>query len=244
MVATSSLKSALIGVLAASKAFDNVNAFVSPKAFVNSGIVASRSFPIEVVVDAATTSTSPKLNMLPDALSTTYTSIILSDEAGAIAEANSGLEGVRTFFAIITALVIGLAGLTYVTAAFIVPKAAERLEKDTKRLRPGLWEEYEAKLGEGATMANRPDLLEELGNIMQPIIIADFEDSAEAKNTEKSTGEDDDDKADKKKPKEVKGSNDEKKGKKKKDKKKKDEKDTTPKVSDGDLAEDVDDLSI
>ena len=229
MVAISSLKPALIGLFA-SKAFDDVNAFVQPKAFVNSGI-ASRSFPIDAV-DAAT-STSPKLNMLPDALSTA-TSITLSDEAGAIAEANSGLQGMRTFFTIITVLVVGLAGLTYATAAFIVPKAAERLEKDTKRLRPGLWEEYEAKLVEGATMANRPDLLEELGNIMQPIIIADFEESAEAQNVEESSesikgankkkgkgGEDE--KVDKKKIKESKGSDDEKKDKKK-DKKKKDKK--------------------
>lgn len=31
-------------------------------------------------------------------------------------------------------------------------------------------------------MATRPDLLQELGNIMQPIIIADFEKSANAKD--------------------------------------------------------------
>lgn len=46
----------------------------------------------------------------------------------------------------------------------------------------GLWEEYEAKLEEGETMATRPDLLQELGNIMQPIIIEDFEKSANAKD--------------------------------------------------------------
>ena len=60
--------------------------------------------------------------------------------------------------------------------------AAAQLEVDTKRLRPGLWEEFEEKLGEGETMATRPDLLQELGNTMQPIIIKDFEDSANAKD--------------------------------------------------------------
>jgi hypothetical protein len=249
MVIISSLKSALIGLLA-SEAFDDVNAFVQPRAFANSGIVR-RSFPIDAV-DAAT-STSPILNMLPDALSTA-TSIMISDEAGAIAEANSGLQGMRTFFAIITVLVVGLAGLTYATAAFIVPKAAERLEKDTKRLRPGLWEEYEAKLGEGATMANRPDLLEELGNIMQPIIIADFEQSAEGQNVEKSTvsikdankkkGKGvEDDKVDKQKNRGSKGGDDEKKDKKK-DKKKKDKKKKDKTYIVGDLVDNVDDLSI
>ena len=174
MVATGSIKSTLILILA-SKAFDGVHGFVQPKAFANSGI-GCRSFPIDVV-DAATS--SPNLNMLPDVLSTAA-SIVLSDEVDAITEANSGLQGMRTFFVIITALVFGFAGLTYATAAFIVPKATDRLEKDTKRLRPGLWDEYEAKLVEGETMANRPDLLQELGNLMQPIIIADFEESAEA----------------------------------------------------------------
>jgi len=182
MVATGSIKSTLILILA-SKAFDGVNAFVQPKAFANSGI-GSRSFPIDVV-DAATTS-SPNLNMLPDVLSTA-TSIVLSDEVEAIAEANSGFQGVRTFFAIVTALVFGFAGLAYVSATFIVPKAADQLEKDTKRLSPGLWEEYEAKLGEGETMARRPDLLQELANVMRPIIIANFEESAEAPDFVNST---------------------------------------------------------
>lgn len=50
-------------------------------------------------------------------------------------------------------------------------KAAEQLEKETKELRPDLWDEYQAKLGEGETMATRPDLLQELGNIMQPLLV-------------------------------------------------------------------------
>ena len=43
-------------------------------------------------------------------------------------------------------------------------------------MRPGLWEEYTDKLEDGQTIANRPDLLQELGNIMQPIIAKDYED--------------------------------------------------------------------
>lgn len=88
-------------------------------------------------------------------LFSTASSIILSEDAEAIANADSGLQGVRTFFIAIAALGIGIAGLTYVTAAFIVPQAAARLEIDTKRLRPGLWEEYEAKLEVGETMVSR-----------------------------------------------------------------------------------------
>ena len=96
----------------------------------------------------------------------------------AMSEGGGGgaLGALRTFFVVITAAVFGLSALVYLTAAFIVPKAAEQLERDTKRLRPGLWEEYTAKLEDGQTMANRPDLLQELGNIMQPIIAKDYED--------------------------------------------------------------------
>lgn len=66
------------------------------------------------------------------------------------------LSTLRTFFVVLTAAAFGLTALAYITAAFIVPKAAEQLENDTKRLRPGLWEEYEARLEDGQAMANRP----------------------------------------------------------------------------------------
>ena len=64
-----------------------------------------------------------------------------------------------------------------------MPKATQQLEKDTKRLRPGLWEEYinKANLKDGETMTDRPALLEELGNTMKPIIMADFETEARSK---------------------------------------------------------------
>lgn len=66
------------------------------------------------------------------------------------------LSTLRTFFVVLTAAAFGLTALAYITAAFIVPKAAEQLENDTKRLRPGLWEEYEARLEDGQTISNRP----------------------------------------------------------------------------------------
>ncbi len=68
----------------------------------------------------------------------------------------SALSTLRTFFIVLTAAAFGLTALAYITAAVIVPKAAEQLENDTKRLRPGLWEEYQAKLEDGQTMAQRP----------------------------------------------------------------------------------------
>ena len=109
-------------------------------------------------------------------------------DAAAAVDTDSLLSGVRTFFAVLTALVFGLFGLTYFVAAFIVPKAAEQLEADTRRLRPGLWEEYEAKLEPGQTMATRPDILQELGDVMRPIIIEDFERSAAQEEADKKVG--------------------------------------------------------
>jgi len=78
----------------------------------------------------------------------------------------------------VTALIFLVAGLALLTANVLVPKAAEQLEEETRALRPDLWEEYQRKLGPGETLVSRPDLLQELGNIMQPIILANAEEKA------------------------------------------------------------------
>jgi hypothetical protein len=127
--------------------------------------------------------TPTNLKLLPD-----FPSFSIADGLSAAtyinkpeAELSGALSTLRTFFIVLTAAIFGLTALAYLTAAFLVPKAAEQLEQDTKRLRPGLWEEYEAKLNEGETMVNRPDLLQELGNIMQPIIVENYEKEAAVK---------------------------------------------------------------
>ena len=81
-------------------------------------------------------------------------------------------EGLRAVAIGLTAIVFALAGLTYLFASILIPKAAEQLEKEAKELAPDLWEEYQAKLGEGETMATRPDLMQELGNKLQPLLDA------------------------------------------------------------------------
>jgi hypothetical protein len=166
----------LLLCLLTTQAFYCANAFVSPRAFhsrINVGDAFHKKSPHE-------------LNMLPENYFAQLSSTVLSDEAAEFAiarAADSSLQGVRTFFAVSSGLVFAAIGLYFVTAAIIVPKAAQQLEKDTKRLQPGLWEEFEekAKLEEGETLAARPELLQELGTIMQPIIMADFETSAESK---------------------------------------------------------------
>ncbi|KAL7539666.1 hypothetical protein ACHAXR_010059 [Thalassiosira sp. AJA248-18] len=99
----------------------------------------------------------------------------------ALSPLSESLSTLRTFFIVVTAAIFGVTAIVYLTAAFLVPKAAEQLERDTKRLRPGLWEEYESKMETGETMVNRPDLLQELGNTMQPIIAEEYEKEYEKK---------------------------------------------------------------
>jgi hypothetical protein len=125
----------------------------------------------------------PAMLMMPDNTLELSSLLLLSadtstDEAMAMSAA---LGPLRTFFGAIAALVVLATGLIYATGTFIVPAAAEQLEKDTKRLRPGLWETYEARLKEGETMESRPDLLQELGDVMAPILRGDFDDSAKNK---------------------------------------------------------------
>lgn len=75
----------------------------------------------------------------------------------------------------ITAIVFVLAGLTYMTASVIIPAAAKELETECKELAPELWEQYQAKLEPGQTMGQRPDLMQELGAKLQPLLDAKIE---------------------------------------------------------------------
>lgn len=78
----------------------------------------------------------------------------------------------QTVAVVITAGLFLLAGLTVLTANMIIPEAAKELEKECLELAPDLWAEYQAKLDEGQTIANRPDLMQELGNKLQPLLDA------------------------------------------------------------------------
>ena len=173
----------------------SVGAFVAPRARGLSP--ASRSGPLQLLDLSHSTSIllSDEVGLIGDALTNAAASSAsavsapaTAADAAAAVDTDSLLSGVRTFFAVLTALVFGLFGLTYFVAAFIVPKAAEQLEADTRRLRPGLWEEYEAKLEPGQTMATRPDILQELGDVMRPIILEDFERSAAQEEANKKAG--------------------------------------------------------
>jgi len=165
--------------------FSVTHAFVSPNAFVNT---RAQNEAINSLKDP--THYSTLLKMIPFdstaaaesvSLSTTATSLLLSDEAQIVSVATSSLEFLKNIVIIVGGLVLGGAFFTYFVATFVVPKAAEQLESDTKRLRPDLWAEYEAKLEPGESMMTRPDLLQELGNKMQPIIMGEYDAKAGGK---------------------------------------------------------------
>lgn len=92
-------------------------------------------------------------------------------------------DGIGSIFTIVgigvTFVLFFLAGLTYLYASFIIPEAAKRLEEETRELAPELWEKYSAKLKEGETLVMRPDLLQELGEKMTPLIQKKFEKMAQ-----------------------------------------------------------------
>lgn len=82
------------------------------------------------------------------------------------------MEMARNIALGVTAMVFLLAGVTFLYGAYIIPAAAEELEQECKELDPELWEEYSAKLGEGETIGTRPDLMQELGAALQPLLEA------------------------------------------------------------------------
>mmetsp|Transcript_15701 Transcript_15701/g.33959 ORF Transcript_15701/g.33959 Transcript_15701/m.33959 type:complete len:314 (-) Transcript_15701:458-1399(-) len=99
----------------------------------------------------------------------------LDPTAAAVAAATAGVPNPSTLFngsvgdlvkniALgITAVIFALAGVTYIAAAVLVPAGAQQLEIECTALIPDTWKEYLGKLEEGQEMKDRPDLMFELG---------------------------------------------------------------------------------
>ena len=82
---------------------------------------------------------------------------------------------IRNFAIAVTAIVFLGAGVTFLTASVLIPAAAKELEQECKDLAPEMWDEYQALLEPGQTMAQRPDLMQELGAKLQPLLDAKIE---------------------------------------------------------------------
>jgi len=66
----------------------------------------------------------------------------------------------------LTAVVFLFAALTSLAAAIIIPAGAEQLELECTALIPDSWEEYKQQLEEGEEMKDRPDLMFQLGLLL------------------------------------------------------------------------------
>lgn len=75
-------------------------------------------------------------------------------------------ESVQKIAVGVTGVVFLLAGLTYIAAAVLVPAGAQQLEIECTALIPDTWNEYLGKLEEGQEMKDRPDLMFELGLLL------------------------------------------------------------------------------
>jgi len=158
----------LLGVL-----YPSVGAFVAPVTFL-------------VAKDARTAASH--LNSLPQHLIES-SRLLLSDEpsfdvigSDILQNGNYGgiMETVTSILTGIVGVIFFLVGLTYVMAAVIIPQAAQQLERQTKELDPDLWDLYPAKLEPGQTLDQRPDLMQELGEKMQTLMEAKFNEQQQA----------------------------------------------------------------
>ena len=136
-----------------------------------------------LVAKGARTVAASSLNSFPQHLIESSSLLLLSDEPSLdvigsemLQNGNYGgiMETVTTVLTGIVGVIFFLVGLTYVMAAVIIPQAAQQLERQTKELDPDLWDLYQAKLEPGQTLDQRPDLMQELGEKMQSLMEAKF----------------------------------------------------------------------
>lgn len=148
-------------------------------------IIASTTTDAFVVKGAATTgraagSFAPALtssvltrtalpNILNDAAILAPPSLTVADATEAATNVFIGIGGI----------VAVLAGVVFVLTSFVIPKAAEQIEVQCKELDPALWQEYARKLEPGEVLAMRPDLMQELGNKIQALQLAKFDELQE-----------------------------------------------------------------
>ena len=119
---------------------------------------------------------SQAFSMLPSFLSNDPSTIVMDattmPPSLLLADTSAIIDILRGIAVGITALLFFLAGSTLLMANIIIPAAAKELEKECNELAPELWIEYQAKLEPGQTMATRPDLMQELGAKLQPLLDA------------------------------------------------------------------------
>jgi hypothetical protein len=88
------------------------------------------------------------------------------DSLASSSQLTSNLLGIATDIAFgIVGIFSFLAGLAFLSANWLIPQAAKQLEDNCRKDFPDLWSEYEARLEPGESLVDRPDLIQELGNL-------------------------------------------------------------------------------
>jgi len=133
------------------------DAFVSPKIHATTALRAA-----------------PPSALPPHVLETSeiYNGIIAQQPSFIVSDA---LDIVKNIAIAIGGIIAVLAAVAILFSTFIIPKAAEQLEKQAKELDPALWQEYESKLEPGEVLAMRPDLMQSLGEKVQAKALAEFQ---------------------------------------------------------------------
>ena len=60
-------------------------------------------------------------------------------------------------------------GIFIFFATSVIPQAAQDIERKAKEDYPELWNEYQARLRDGETLASRPELIQELGSVIRTL---------------------------------------------------------------------------
>jgi len=128
---------------------------------------------------AATTRTATSSLLTPAAVIPPH--LVDSDTFSAITHhpslvvSEGAIDVVKNIAIAVGGIIAVLAAFAILFSSFIIPAAADQLEKQAKELDPGMWQEYEQKLEPGETLATRPDLMQELGKKVQSKALAEFE---------------------------------------------------------------------
>jgi hypothetical protein len=88
---------------------------------------------------------------------------------------SDAMDTVKNIAIAVGGIIAVLAAFAILFSTFIIPAAADQIEKQAKELDPAMWLEYEQKLEPGETLAMRPDLMQELGNKVQAKAFTEIE---------------------------------------------------------------------
>lgn len=121
----------------------------------------------------------PQLSVFPQKWMSEEDSILpgpfLAENSSMLLLLSDAMDVVKTVAIGAAGLVALLVGLAFLFSNFIIPKAAEELEKQARSQYPDLWREYAGRLAPGETLMSRPDIMQDLGNRVQQRMNEEFD---------------------------------------------------------------------